>query len=729
MSGMPTRDFAARLWLSVPWLLTVSSLYGQTNNSYPMLMNLRPAATQIGQSTDHELSARYNLAGATQILVSGQGVTGEILVNDQEKPEDKSRNDVMASKCKVRFTVAPDALPGVRDFRVMTPHGVSTLGQLVITRDPILIEAPDNDVLDKAQIVTLPSAWCGAIEKGEDVDFYKFAIEAGAEITYHMRSQRLLNRLHDMQIRIDPMITLRHENGNVIAASDNFYAGDPLLHHRFEAAGNYILEVRDVRYQGNADWSYVVEANDRPFVTQTFPMVGLAGQATNVEWIGFPSNTPSNVSIAVPTNPTHGLQWITTTVGGRPTNEFPFLVSQSPILHEVRPPVPSSTATDGTVSKQIAAPMLVSFPGTLSGRIDQPGEIDRYVFECKAQEKLSFEIIARRANSGLDPKIRITNEAGGVLVENDDAVFHRIASPDSWIENWTAPADGKYILEVRDLHQRGGPSFVYAIEATRAVPYFLLEADTDKSLLAPGMSSVIYVRGHRRNGFVGPIELTVQGLPAYMTATNGIIQSELSDGCVLLHAAADAPNTCFNIEIRGTGKQSTPTSVPKEGEPIAGEPIAIEARARPMQEYYLPGGGRGNYPVDMHTVSIAQPMDLRSIKTTASELILAPGESKRIDITVERAPDFKGNVTLDVLLQHLEQPFGNSLPKGVTVDVGASKTLLTAGETSGFITLKAANDAKPVDRQLVPINAHVSINFVMKHTLCGPPLFVSVQSR
>jgi hypothetical protein len=46
----------------------------------------------------------------------------------------------------------------------------------------------------------------------------------------------------------------------------------------------------------------------------------------------------------------------------------------------------------------------------------------------------------------------------------------------------------------------------------------------------------------------------------------------------------------------------------------------------------------------------------------------------------------------------------------------------------GHITLKAAPDAKPVSKQLVPVMAHVSIKFVMKWTYCGEPLFITVES-
>jgi len=121
-------------------------------------------------------------------------------------------------------------------------------------------------------------------------------------------------------------------------------------------------------------------------------------------------------------------------------------------------------------------------------------------------------------------------------------------------------------------------------------------------------------------------------------------------------------------------------------------------------------------------------MDIRSVRLSTTAVTLKPGGSQKIDVTIERAPGFKGNVTLDVLFQHLEQPYGNSLPKGVKMDGANSKTLLTGEETKGVITLVAAADAPPVEKQLIPLMAHVSINFVMKHTFCGEPVFVTVEA-
>jgi hypothetical protein len=128
----------------------------------------------------------------------------------------------------------------------------------------------------------------------------------------------------------------------------------------------------------------------------------------------------------------------------------------------------------------------------------------------------------------------------------------------------------------------------------------------------------------------------------------------------------------------------------------------------------------------MHTLSIGDPLDLLEVKISPTSLTLKPGESKKVEVVVKRQPDFKGNLTLDVIYQHLDFPYNNSLPPGVTVDKAASQTLLTGGQTKGWITLKAAADAKPVEKQQVAVLVHASINFAIKFTYASEPLWVTV---
>lgn len=693
-------------------LVFIGSASAQTNNSYPMLMSVKPAAAQVGKATEHEVASRYNLYGASRVIVSGEGVTGEVVPPEKKEGEKPPETKPNLLKMKIRFTVAPDAVPGIRDFRIITPQGASTVGQIVVSRDDVVSESAPNDTPQTALAVTLPVTLCGTIEKAEDLDYFKFQVAAGTALTFHVRSQRLLNRLHDMQIRVDPMITLRNSTGATVAASDNYYAGDPLLFHKFEHAGEYLLEIRDVRYQGNENWTYSIDVNSRPFVTQALPLAVKPGVESKLALVGYNLPADASTMLTVPATTPAGLRWISPPVGGQPANEFAVLVTGLPIVAEAPVAAAPAAAPAGAAAEAnlVAPAQPFAIPGVVAGRIENPGEIDRYAFEAKAGDKLSIEVVARRALSGLDPIIRILNDKGGATAEADDTIFSRVSSADAWLESWAAPADGKYILEIRDLHLRGGAQYTYALQVTRAEPYFLLETDTDKTLLAPGISGVVYVRGLRKNGFAGDIQLGVEGLPPGVTAVAGKILATANDGCVILQAAANAPVGAANIRITGTATHPVPN----------GEPLTLSAVAQPLQEYYSPGGGRGHFPVDLCTVSVADPMDIRSVKLSTTAVTLKPGGSQKIEVTIERAPGFKGNVTLDVLYQHLESPFGNSLPKGMKVDGASSKTLLTGEETKGFITLVAAPDAAAADKQLVPVMAHVSINFVMKLTFCEP---------
>jgi hypothetical protein len=203
-----------------------------------------------------------------------------------------------------------------------------------------------------------------------------------------------------------------------------------------------------------------------------------------------------------------------------------------------------------------------------------------------------------------------------------------------------------------------------------------------------------------------------------VTATCGRILAGGNDGCILVQAAPAAKPCAANLRVTGTA-----THV--EGKE---KPTTLQAVARPLQEVYYPGGGRGHFPVEMHTLSVGDPLDLRSVKITPTAVTLKPGESRRIDVVIERAPGFKGNVTLDTVYQHLGTIYGGSMSPGVSIDDKASQTLLSGEQVKGHITLKAAPDAKPVKEQLIPVMAHVSINFVMKFTYCGEPLHVTVES-
>ncbi len=700
--------------LSMSLVLCVGSV-AMAQKSYPMVMSLNPVAAQTGQTSEHEVNARYDLAGAYQIFVTGQGVTGQVVVPEAkpgEQPaapaptEKKRQKRNPAGKLKVKFTVAPDALPGVREFRIATPHGASTVGQLVIVRDPVVVEKDPNDARTAAQELTLPATVCGTIEKAEDVDWYKFKVEAGTSLSFLVQSSRIQNKIHDLQAHADPIITIRNSSGTTLGQADNEYFADPCLRYRFEQAGEYFLEIRDVRYHGNADWRYSIEINSRPFITQVFPLALTPGADSKLDLVGFQLPAQPISQFKVPMETPEGPMSVGVPMGDQLSNPVSVFATTLPAVTE-------AAGENNTPEK--AQP--ITLPAGISGRIEAEADIDYYVFEAKKGETFAVEVVARRLQSILDSLVRITNDKAGTLAENDDGRVGRLTTSDSWIETWTAPADGKFYVEIRDLHLRGGPEFVYFLKVTPTQPTFELLLDSDKTILTPGTNGTIFARIERKHGFTGEVQLSVEGLPPGVTATCGRILATGNDGCIVLQAAADAAMAASDIRIIGTA-----THPQAEGQP----PLTITRVANPLQEIYFPGGGRGHYPVTTHMVSIAEPLDIVSVKISTNDISLKPGESKKIDITLVRAEGFTQNITLDVIYRHLGSNFGDSLPKGVTLDEKNSQTLLTGGQSTGSIVLVAAKDAPPVEKQLVSVMANVSLNFVMKLTYSAEPLTVSV---
>ena len=663
-------------------------------------MDLRPIATQVGQTTEHTVSSRYDLFGAYEVLVSGEGVTGEVVAEDPAKVKPP------VTALKVKFKVEAGALPGVRDFRIATPRGVSTLGQLVVGMDPVVQEAKSNNTMALAQEVKLPTTFCGAIETAEDVDYFKFQAAAGQSLVFHVRCARLQDRIHDLQTHADPIITLKNSAGVDLAQVDNYFFADPLLHYQFKQAGEYYLEIRDLRYQGNAYWQYSVEVNDRPFVTTVFPMQVTPGQATDVELVGF--NLPADLrgQISLPADQVEGVTWAVPKMGDAVGT--PVWVVASSLTTTVEGEAPNGT---------LETAQAVSVPGCVNGRISQVAELDCYRFEAKKGDRLTFEVLARRYQSALDPNLRIMDSKGKQLAENDDMKYGKHSYADSLLENWLAPADGTYTLEVRDLQLRGGADFVYALKITKAEPEFQLQLDTDKSIISAGTAAPLYVRVYRKNGFEGEVQLAVDGLPEGVTAECGKILAKHDDGVILFYAPAGAKLAAANVHISGTALLPA-----AEGE----EPRALLAVAEPLQEIYMPGGGRGHFPADLHTVSVTEPMDIRKVSIEPREVSLKPGESVKINVTLERAEGFDKNVTLDVRYRHLNSVYGDSLPKGLTMDAKQSKSLINGKTLQGHVTLTAAKDAAPVERQLIPVMAQVSINFVMKTSYAAEPLYVTI---
>jgi hypothetical protein len=125
-------------------------------------------------------------------------------------------------------------------------------------------------------------------------------------------------------------------------------------------------------------------------------------------------------------------------------------------------------------------------------------------------------------------------------------------------------------------------------------------------------------------------------------------------------------------------------------------------------------------------VAVTEPSDI-SVETPVTEVVLRPGESKSIPVTVKRAEKYKtGPVTLWSDRRFGRNVFGNALPPGVALDPRQSVLTLNGSSTEGKLTLKADANAKPAENVQTAIIAQVAIEFSVFVPYSTAPIAVTV---
>lgn len=667
---------------------------GSAQTAYPMVTHTFPLAVERGTTSEVTVRGQRNFAGAFAAYFQGEGITAEVLpqLDKQGKPL------TTTTDATLRLTVSDDAVLGPREFRLATAQGVSTVGQIIVTDQPVLQEVAKHDTLATAQPIEINRMVAGIIAGREEVDFYKFSAKAGQQITFEIHSARLMFKVHDLQKHFDPILSVFDSNGRELASNDDYYFADPMLSHQFTADGEYYVSVRDVRYDSDPRWSYCLLVTDGPYVTAVQPMAVSAGASAKLQAVGF--NLLQSEFEHSFTDKT-GTHWIQ--LGSeRPSNAVAVEVTSLPLSAEAEP--------NNEIQK--ATPAML--PTVINGSIQAESDVDHFAFDLKKGDKVRFEVRARRNGSSLDSSLRLLNEKSAAVAATDD----HATTKDSVLVA-TIAADGRYYLEVKDLLNRGGPTFNYIVQAQYDEPDFEIVCDDDKAGIAPGGHVPWFVKITRNGGFDGPVDVRVDGLPEGVSVNPLTIPAGMTQGCLILTAAPDAMPALAPVQVVGKAEAVGKDQSKK----------VIERVATPVSEIYVPGGGRGLWNVETHVVQVNPISDLKEVRVTPEKISLKPGEKVELQVEVVRNPNYTGRVTLDFLLRHLGRVYADPLPPGIKLVESASKTSLNPDETKGKLVLEAAADAKPVENIPIAVMAHVSINFVVKRPYASAPIWLTITEK
>jgi hypothetical protein len=482
--------------------LVLSAFAQNSQAQAPTLNPPFPVGVQRGTTLELTL-AGANLAEPVAVVTSFPAKVTIPMENNNGKD---------AAKFIARLEVPKDAPLGWHSIRVMTRRGLSNLRQFCIDDLPQVLEADTNRAYATAQLVPLPCVVCGRADS-EVTDYFKFIGSPGQRLSFEVLGRRLGSQL-------DPYLVLYHgPTKKQIAFSDDApgQLKDARFSHTFKEGGEYVLELRDVRYQGGADWYYRLRIGDFPLATTMVPLAGKRGTTVDARFAGPHVDGLPPLKLSVPSDLSQSLIHATPSWANGPAGwPVPFFASEFDEGVEVEP------------NDDPAKANRVQVPGAMNARFEKKGEKDCFVLTGKKGQRLIIAAHTQDYNSPTSVYMVLQDAKGVQLAVSDPA-------KDPARIDYTPAADGDCTLVVEHLHYWGGPAETYRLTFQVHEPGFGLSIAADHVDVPQGATALLTVQAARRD-YSGPIELSVVS-PAGVKGTATIAANQPT---TLLALTADA---------------------------------------------------------------------------------------------------------------------------------------------------------------------------------------------
>lgn len=645
-------------------LLALSALLpGFVSAAQPSLGGTSPRGGQRGTELVVDLQGA-RLEDAQEVLFYEPGIE----VTKLEAPN--------GSVVKATLKIAADAPLGNHRLRVRTKSGVTELRPFSVGALPEVAEKEPNSEFATPQAVPM-NCTVNGVADNEDVDYYVIDAKKGDRISAEVEGIRLGITLFDVYVAI--MNAGRFE----LASSDDaaLVYQDGIASIIAPEDGKYIIQVRESSYAGNGACLYRVHIGNFPRPMATIPSGGKAGEATQVKFLGDILGEKTE-SITLPGASDNFAVFAKDQFGISPSG-IPFRVTNLGNVVELEPNDEKDDATE------FIAPIA------LNGVIEKPGDNDNFSFDAKKGQVFDVRVHARSLRSPLDSVLTIMaagsnptpspaqpaqtagrrrgRRGGNVrptgLGSNDDS-----AGPDSYMR-FAAPADGEYIINVRDHLGNGGPYYAYRVEVTPVQPKLVLSANEFQQYVpvmvnVPAGGRVGVVLSAARYDFGGPLGIRGDNLPAGVTIDTPAMTAGMSIAPVIFQAPADAPLSGKLSEI--VGFLNDPMRPMEKIEGKVSQPIAMVR-------------GQNNIPFRIEpteslpvVVSEALPFDIAIVEP---KVPLVRGGQMELKVVATRKPDFKAAIKIDMLW----------VPPGL----GASGSIsIPEGQNEATIPMNAAGNAE-----------------------------------
>lgn len=615
-----------------------------------------------------------------------------------EGDEAKKRKEIEFQAVRATIRVAEDCRLGEHVAHLRTAGGVSEFRTFFVESMPGVHEREPNNDMAAPQAIDLNVVVAGVI-KNADEDCFAVEMKRGQRLSVEVVAMRLSTHMFDAHIAVyDPQ-----KKEIASAKGSPFGVQDGIISLIVPEEGRYIVKVREDSGGGTSMSTYRLHVGTFPRPTAVYPAGGKLGESVSVRSIGDVSgdfeqqlNLPSKYRPDFGVSPRDS--------GGTAATPIPFRLFEHGNAFEREPNNKPESAT------------AVSLPLAFNGIIEEKGDVDCFRFAAKKGQKLEVECYAKRVRSELDPVMQLFGSQGNMLLENDDGgpvtenADAEVRGADSYFR-FEVQEDGEYVLRVRDLMGRGGPTFVYRVELSPVKPWLLVrlpKAEDPNDLYGQYRQQIFVARGNyfacivgaRRKDHRGPVILEAPGLPEGVTMHTMTMPAGGGRVPAVFQAAEDAPLSGSLVPLYG---RDADPSVPLHG---AFRNQADLLRGRPGLALLKIKA------VDRIPVVVIEELPFR-LEFEKPKITLLRGGNMDLKVLVHRDPGFEDEIVLTM-------PF---LPR----NVGTTANVKVAGDqTEAIFPLSAKENTAPLPWQLFVLGSSGKRDLKWAST---PPLPIQIARR
>ena len=599
-----------RCRLAGSWLLLLSVVVSATiargASSIPVLKRISPPGGQVGTTFSLSLAGE-NLDNVTELCCSNPRIGFKRL-----------------DLAQFEVSIPEDVQTGQYDLQAMTPLGLTAPRAFFVGRTPECYEQEPNDVLSAPQTVAMHQVVNGHLTQG-DVDYFVLKARQGQRIIIDCKAERIHSPLRAVLELYDP-------SGKRVAVNRGWVGRDPLIAFLVPGDGNYIVKLVDLVHAGGDEYSYRLSIDSDPHVVVARPCVVERDKPTRVALFGWNFTTSLNSAPtthddktgAISTSANDALIAVdgqaafeSTNVEITPSFEmattnvwrqshqvvvegfaYRYPAADTPIWMGVTD-VP--VVLDESNNHSATMAQTLDLPCEVSGQLAAGDEQDWFAINVRSGEVIWLESFGERLGAPVDLDITLFGANGESELASFQDEFPVSDAPSFTTRSfdasgrWVAPANGRYLLMVRNLIGGTGedPRRIYRLSVRREEPVVDLVAvprSTEPLGLnvSRGGRLVMDVVAVRRRGHRGAIRVSARDLPTGVECSETWIGPGVSSAPLVVSARGDIGPLIGKLILEGHLDQGNTCTI-QGGTIVRKTPGAIVSRITDEIRYSVTG--------------------------------------------------------------------------------------------------------------------------------------------